>query len=296
MALFCLQKHPLSRDISLFLTVNLQALVIFRYMTNKEKLNQIIFGTTTKAGQRFDLVLLVFILLSVLVVMIESVPEWRMRYPEILHTIELAFTAIFTLEYVLRVAVSPRPLKYITSFWGIIDLVSILPTYIAFLIPGYQSIRIIRALRLLRIFRILRLSRFTSESQALFYSLSASFYRIMVFLLFVFMMTIIAGTLMYVVEDGKNGFDSIPASIYWAIVTITTVGFGDITPGTDLGKFLASVMMILGYAIIAVPTGLISYELTQFKGKNDEQNGCRVCHHTNPRRSIYCNQCGNELT
>ncbi|MFT7343696.1 MAG: voltage-gated potassium channel [Lentimonas sp.] len=260
----------------------------------KQKLHTIIFGTDTRAGRNFDLVLLVIIILSVGLVMVESVPIWRMRFDDELHYLEWGFTIIFTVEYVLRIWVSEKPLKYIFSAWGLIDLLSIVPTYLTVFMGGYQSIRIIRALRLLRIFRILKLSRFTSESQALLQSLKASYYRIMVFLIFVIMVTILAGTLMYVIEGGDNGFESIPASIYWAIVTITTVGFGDITPGTDLGKFIASCMMILGYVIIAVPTGLISMEMAKLKGK-DGDNVCSACQHINPAGSIYCNQCSREV-
>lgn len=263
----------------------------------KSKLYEIIFGTHTRAGRNFDLVLLFFIVVSVLVVLIESVPQWRAYIGEELHIIELIFTGIFTLEYITRVAISPKPLKYITSFWGIIDLISILPTFISFLpwFTGYQSIRVVRSLRLLRVFRVLKLSRFTSESQALAQSLKASYYKIMVFLFFVVMMMIMAGTLMYVIEGGEHGFDSIPASIYWAIVTVTTVGFGDITPYTDVGKFLASIMMILGYSIIAVPTGLITVELSKLKPDGDKDNLCDKCEHDNPFGSIYCNQCGEEM-
>jgi len=264
----------------------------------KSKLNEIIFGTHTRAGRNFDLILLVLIVFSVLIILVESVPEWRAQYGYELHILEWVFTIIFSAEYILRVFVSPKPWKYITSFWGIIDLVSILPTFISLLpfINGYQSFRVVRALRLLRIFRVLRLSRFTSESQSLAHSLKASYYKIMVFLFFVVMMIIMAGTLMYVIEGGEHGFDSIPASIYWAVVTVTTVGFGDITPYTDIGKFLASIMMILGYAIIAVPTGLITVEMSRFKDDGKKDNPCHNCDHSNPFGSIYCNQCGKEMT
>lgn len=264
----------------------------------KTKLYEVIFGTHTRAGRNFDVVLLVLILFSVLAILVESVPEWRASYGYELHAIEWVFTIIFSIEYVLRIIVSPNPWKYITSFWGIIDLVSILPTFISLLpfINGYQSLRVVRALRLLRIFRVLRLSRFTSESQSLAHSLKASYYKIMVFLFFVVMMIIMAGTLMYVIEGGEHGFDSIPASIYWAVVTVTTVGFGDITPYTDIGKFLASIMMILGYAIIAVPTGLISVEMSRYKDDGKKDNLCSICEHDNPFGSIYCNQCGKEMT
>lgn len=262
----------------------------------KQRLHTIIFGTTTRAGKNFDLALLVAILLSVLVILFESVPEWRREYRDFLFYTEWFFTFVFTVEYVLRIWISPKPLKYILSWWGIIDLVSILPSFISPFISGYASLRAVRALRLLRIYRILKLSRFTSESQALAHSLKASYYRIMVFMIFVVLMMIMAGTVMYVLEGGKNGFDSIPASIYWAIVTTTTVGYGDITPATDLGKMLASVMMIMGYVIIAVPTGLITVEMSRYKADGKEDNLCDNCEHDNPFGSVYCNQCGAEMT
>ena len=228
--------------------------------------------------------------------MIESVPNYRLRYGESLHTIEWMFTIIFSIEYILRLAVSQKPLRYVFSIWGIIDLLSILPTFISPFIAGYTSFRVVRALRLLRIFRILKLSRFTSESQTLMRSLKASYYKIMVFLFFVVMMIVLAGTLMYVIEGGKNGFDSIPTSIYWAIVTVTTVGYGDIAPGTATGKMLASVMMILGYAIIAVPTGLISVEFAKGNQEaNEQENICENCEHNNRIGSIFCSQCGQEM-
>lgn len=261
----------------------------------REKLYTVVFGTTTKAGRNFDLILLVLILISVLVVMIESVPVWRHQHEELFHVVEWVFTVIFTVEYILRILISPKPLRYIFSIWGIIDLISVLPTFISLFVSGYQSLRVIRALRLLRIFRILKLNRFTSESQMLYHSLKASYYKIFVFLFFVVMMIVLAGTLMYVIEGGQNGFESIPSSIYWAIVTVTTVGFGDITPHTDIGKVLASVMMILGYAIIAVPTGLISVEMSKYKDDDPMDNNCESCGHDNPFGSIYCNQCGREM-
>lgn len=261
----------------------------------RQKLHEIIFGTTTKAGRNFDVVLLVLILLSVLIVMFESVPKWNGYYTNELYIAEWVFTIIFTIEYFLRIIISPKPLKYIFSWWGVIDLISIVPTFITPFVSGYTSLRVVRALRLLRIFRVLKLSRFTSESQALAHSLKASYYKIMVFLFFVVMMMILAGTLMYVIEGGENGFDSIPASIYWAIVTTTTVGYGDMTPGTDIGKILSSIMMILGYAIIAVPTGLISVEMSRYKDEEID-NHCPKCSHDNPFGSVFCNQCGAEMT
>lgn len=261
----------------------------------RKKLHEIVFGTTTKAGRNFDLILLVFIVLSVFLVMFESVKAWSAEYPLFFYYSEWGFTIFFTLEYFLRIAISPKPLKYITSTWGIIDLLAILPTYLTPFISGYTSLRAIRALRLLRIFRILKLSRFTSESQALYHSLKASYYKIMVFFFFILMIMVMTGTLMYVIEGGQHGFDSILASIYWAIVTTTTVGYGDITPHTDLGKVLSSLMMITGYVIIAVPTGLITVGMARYKGEGDKDNLCKGCGHDNPYGSIYCNQCGNEV-
>ena len=262
----------------------------------RQRLHEVIFGTTTRAGRNFDIILLFIILASVLVIMFESVPSWRDVYETELYYLEWGFTILFTIEYILRIIISPRPLRYIASWWGIIDLVSIIPTFISPFVSGYTSLRVVRALRLLRIFRILKLSRFTSESQALAYSLKASYYKIMVFLFFVVMMMILAGTVMYVIEGGENGFESIPESIYWAIVTTTTVGYGDIAPGTPVGKMLASVMMIMGYAIIAVPTGLISVEMSRFKRSPEHNNPCPTCDNDNPFGSVYCNQCGSEMT
>tara|TARA_B110000285_G_scaffold84634_1_gene97109 strand:+ start:258 stop:1052 length:795 start_codon:yes stop_codon:yes gene_type:complete len=261
----------------------------------KDKLHSIIFGTTSKQGRTFDIVLLFLILLSVLVVMFESVPQWSEAFAYELNVIEWGFTILFTVEYLLRIWVSKKPLNYIFSWWGIIDLVSIVPTFISPFVSGYTSLRVVRAVRLLRIFRILKLSRFTSESQALAHSLKASYYKITIFLFFVVMMMVMAGTLMYVIEGGENGFISIPSSIYWAIVTTTTVGYGDVIPVTDFGKILSSMMMILGYAIIAVPTGIISVEMSQYKDDGQKDNLCDHCETDNPFGSIYCNQCGKEM-
>ena len=261
----------------------------------RKKLYVIIFGTASKAGRTFDLILLLLILISVLVVMFESVPEWQGDHSIWLYYAEWVFTILFTIEYILRILVSPKPFKYIFSWWGLIDFLSIIPTYISPFLPVDASLRVIRALRLLRIFRILKLKRFTAQSQALAHSLKASYYKIMIFLFFVVMMMVVAGTIMYVIEGGVNGFESIPASIYWAIVTTTTVGYGDMIPTTDLGKMLSSVMMILGYVIIAVPTGLISVEMSRYKPDGLEDNLCERCKTDNPFGSVYCNQCGSEM-
>ena len=262
----------------------------------RQRLHEIIFGTTTKWGRGFDVVLLVLILLSVLNGMFESIPVWGADYEKEFYILEWSFTILFTIEYLLRIIISPKPLKYIFSWWGVIDLLSILPTFITPFVSGYDSLRVIRALRLLRIFRILKLSRFTSESQSLGQALKASYYKIMVFLFFVVMMMILAGTMMYVIEGGENGFESIPASIYWAIVTTTTVGYGDIIPVSVVGKMLSSVMMIIGYSIIAVPTGIISVEIGKGSKKANDDDQCINCNHINPTGSIFCNQCGIEQT
>ncbi len=262
----------------------------------RERLHSIVFGTSTRAGKNFDLILLILILASVLVILLESVPKWRDVYGDEFFIIEWGFTILFSIEYILRIIISPKPFRYIFSFWGIVDLISIIPTFFSLFVSGYHALVAIRALRLLRIFRILKLSRFTSESQALMHSLRASYYRIVVFMVFVVMMMVLAGTAMYVIEGGQEGFDSIPSSIYWAIVTTTTVGYGDITPASDLGKILSSVMMILGYVIIAVPTGLISVEMSRYKADGRNDNLCPNCEHDNPSGSVFCNQCGAEMT
>ena len=261
----------------------------------KEKLYDIIFGTTSKSGKIFDLILLFLILCSVTIILFESVPEWNGLYEKQLYYLEWGFTIIFTIEYFLRIFISKRPLKYILSWWGIIDLVSILPSFISPFFSGSSSLRVIRAVRLLRIFRILKLSRFTSESQALAYSLKASYYKITIFLFFVVMMMIMTGTLMYVIEGGSEGFESIPSSIYWAIVTTTTVGYGDIVPVTDLGKALSSIMMILGYAILAVPTGIVTAEALK-ADKPKSFSTCKRCKTGSLTADAnFCHKCGMSL-
>lgn len=259
----------------------------------REKLHSIIFGTDTPVGKRYDLILLIFIFASVLIVMIESVPAWRINYGTELITIEWVFTILFSIEYIIRILISPKPLKYIFSVWGLIDLLAILPTFISPFFTGYHGFIVVRALRLLRIFRILKLSRFMKESNVLYHSLRASSYKITVFLFFVTMMIVVAGTLMYVIEGGDNGFDSIPQSIYWAVVTITTVGYGDISPVTAFGKFIASLMMITGYGIIAIPTGLITVEMARYKESHAKK--CSNCQNENDAKAKFCGECGTKL-
>lgn len=255
----------------------------------REKINRIIFEHDTKASKLFDVVLLWVILISVLVVMLESVQALHLKYDAIFFYVEWAITILFTIEYLLRVWSTKTPLRYILSFWGIVDLLAILPAYLELINFGFHYLLAIRILRLLRVFRILKLVRFNREAQKLLLAMRGSSYKITVFLMVVISIMVLLGTLMYVIEGGENGFTSIPQSIYWAIVTVTTVGFGDIVPQTILGKFLSSIAMILGYAIIAVPTGIISVEIAKQKSTDKV---CEVCKHDNPDDANFCNQCG----
>lgn len=261
-------------------------------MTTKEKLFKIVFGTDTRAGRAFDVVLLWSVLLSVLVVVLESVPDISIVYHDAFYAIEWGFTILFSIEYLIRVWISPKPLKYIFSFWGLIDLLSVLPTYLGLFLGGSHYLLVIRIFRLLRVFRILKLVRFNSEANTLIKALRASLYKVTIFFLTVLTIVILLGTLMYVVEGKTNGFTSIPQSIYWAIITITTVGYGDIVPHTVLGKFVSSFIMIIGYAIIAVPTGIVTAEMTRTK---EVKKKCKNCHSENSILSNFCSQCGESF-
>jgi voltage-gated potassium channel len=259
----------------------------------KTKLYRIVFRSDTPAGRLFDLILLWLIVFSVLAVILESIPEVSVNYRDELFYIELFFTALFTLEYIIRIAVSPRPLKYMFSYLGIIDLLGIMPFYISLLIPDYRYLMVFRLLRMLRVFRILRLFRFLKESERLFTALRASMYKIIVFTAFILTIVVLLATVMYVVEGPENGFESIPQSIYWTIVTITTVGYGDITPQTAIGKWIASIIMLCGYVIIAVPTGLVTVAMT--RGISSATRVCDRCNHDNPKDAHFCNFCGSTL-
>ncbi|MEX2597366.1 MAG: ion transporter [Salibacteraceae bacterium] len=269
----------------------------------KKRLYIIIFGTDTPAGKLFDLVLLALIGASVLVVLLESVKDLRDLYGFWFHVIEYLFTFVFTVEYILRIWISRKPWGYVKSFYGIIDLLSILPTYLAIIITSSQYLMVIRILRLMRVFRILKLARFMKESQTLWNSLKASRAKIAVFIFSVFMVAVIMGTLMYLIEGEEGGFTSIPRGIYWAIVTVTTVGFGDIHPATAVGQFFASILMVLGYGIIAIPTGLVSAEMAKNQnlskdGTNDllEKQHCNNCGKTSIEKDAeYCMKCGAKL-
>ncbi len=259
----------------------------------KQKLFTIVFGHDTKAGKLFDVILLYLIAASVITVIIESVPTIGTFYQQFFWSLEIIFTILFSIEYLIRIYISPKPYKYIFSFWGLLDLVSILPTYLSFLFLGYHYLLVIRVFRLLRVFRILRLSKFNKEAGIILNALKASYYKISLFLLAMFFLTIILGTVMYVLEGGETGFTSIPQSIYWAIVTITTVGYGDIVPATILGKVVSSFIMLLGYAIIAVPTGIMVSAFNKQSYTNTSR--CNSCDHINSIEAKYCNNCGNKI-
>ncbi len=261
-------------------------------MTNREKLYKVVFETNTKEWRRFDIFLLWVILFSVLVVMIESVPEFGTGYSAIFFSIEWTLTIIFSIEYLLRIWISPKTFKYIISFWGFIDLLSILPTYLSLFFFGYHYLIVVRIFRLLRVFRILKLARFNAESQILLDALKHSLHKLSVFLFAVISIVVFMGTIMYVVENGEKGFTSIPQSIYWAIVTVTTVGYGDMVPHTVLGKFISSIAMIIGYAIIAVPTGIITVEMTK---SLVHKKKCTACNANVDLSARYCNECGVQL-
>ncbi|HTM97620.1 MAG TPA: ion transporter [Pedobacter sp.] len=255
----------------------------------REKINRIIFGHDSAPSKLFDILLLWVILISVIVVILESVPSLHARFISAFSYVEWTITILFTIEYILRIWSSRTPFRYILSFWGLIDLLSILPTYLELLDFGFHYLLAIRIFRLLRVFRILKLVRFNREAQKLLLAIKGSGHKIGVFLMVVISIMVLLGTLMYVIEGGENGFTSIPQSIYWAIVTVTTVGFGDVVPQTVLGKFLSSIAMIMGYAIIAVPTGILTVELAKNKSVDKI---CEVCNHDNPDDAQYCNQCG----
>ncbi|WP_299699587.1 ion transporter [uncultured Pontibacter sp.] len=262
----------------------------------RRKLYTIIFEAETPAGKAFDIMLLMLIVASVLVVSLESVVAFRRDYLHIFQAMEWAFTILFTIEYFLRIYSSSRPFNYIFSFFGIIDFLAIIPTYLSLFFVGSQYLLVIRVFRLLRIARVFRLTSFVNEGHVLSKALKASMTKITVFLSVVMMMVVVVGALMYVIEGRASGYTSIPKSIYWAIVTLTTVGFGDITPVTPLGQFLASCLMITGYGIIAVPTGIVSVELANAERLSTSTRVCPNCHKEGHTPSAnFCDNCGYEL-
>jgi len=261
----------------------------------RAKAHQIIFAADTPKGKLFDIVLLILITISVIVVMMDSVPSYHKNYGNTLWVLELFFTFIFTIEYIIRLISVRKPLSYAISFFGVVDLLSVIPTYLVFFITGSQFLIVIRTLRLLRVFRILGLYSFVNESAAIVTALRTSSRKIIIFLLFIVMVVTILGTWLYLLESGINeGFNSIPRSMYWAIVTVTTVGYGDISPITSLGQFLAAIAMILGYAVIAVPTGILSSEFIRGARKlRQTRSSCAHCGAEGHYRSAkYCYRCG----
>lgn len=261
----------------------------------KHTLHEIIYEADTKAGKLFDIILLITILASIVFVMLESVQSINDKYGDFLNIAEWIITILFSIEYVLRIVTIKKPWKYIFSFFGIIDFLSTIPKYVSLILIGSHNIAALRALRLLRVFRILKVTRYIGESNRLLVALKSSRPKIAVFLFFVLILCIILGTVMYMVEGSENGFTSIPRSVYWAIVTLTTVGYGDIAPGTPLGQLIASAIMILGYAIIAIPTGIVGSEIMKSKIQTSTQ-ACPSCMRDNHNdTAIYCYHCGDKL-
>ena len=262
----------------------------------KAKLYEIIFESDTPAGKGFDLLLIVSILVSVMVVFLDSVHYYNQRYGEVLYFLEWTFTILFTIEYFLRIYSIGNPVKYIYSFFGIIDLLSIIPTYISIFVPASRYLSVIRILRVLRIFRILKLFLYMAEANLLMKAIIASRRKITVFLFSVLVMVSIFGSVMYLIEGEANGFTSIPRSIYWAIVTLTTVGYGDISPQTEIGQTLAAMVMIVGYATIAIPTGIISAEFTSMTHKSKNGAICKNCGEGgHDSQAKFCSTCGHTL-
>jgi voltage-gated potassium channel len=257
---------------------------------------QVVFESDTRAGRVFDVVLIAIILASVLTVMLESVADVRARYGDALHAVEWGFTVLFTVEYLLRLASVRRPARYAFSFFGVIDLLAVLPTYVSLFLPGTHVLIVVRVLRVLRVFRVLKLTEYLHESRVLADALWAGRRKIGVFFLAVVTLLVVIGALMYLIEGEENGFTDIPTSIYWAVVTLTTVGYGDISPKTTVGRAVSALVMIIGYSIIAVPTGIVTAELTRPGRPAATGPGCPGCgaggHDADAR---FCKHCGARL-
>ena len=267
------------------------------FMSWKERLHEIIFEADTRKGKLFDVILIISIILSVIVVMFDSITAYRVAYGDMLYQMEWFFTILFTIEYILRIISVKNKRGYIFSFFGLVDLFSILPTYISLLLPGSQYFLTIRVLRVLRVFRVLKFTQYITEVQYLRKALVSSRRKIAIFIFTVVTITVIVGSLMYVVEGGEHGFSSIPKGIYWAIVTLTTVGYGDISPQTPLGQLMSAMIMIMGYGIIAVPTGIVTVELG--KADRDRDYTTQVCPHCSQEGhdsdAVHCKYCGELL-
>lgn len=262
----------------------------------QKKLQEVIHGTDTKLGRNFDVLLLIVILISIVVVMLESVRWLNNQYSFTFWSIEWVVTALFTIEYFLRIVSLKKPLTYVFSFMGVVDLLSLLPTYIGLFVEGTEALMVIRSIRFLRIFRILKLSRYMLGADILGEALKNSRHKIIVFLISILTIVIIMGGLMFVIEPNEAGFTSIPRSVYWAIITITTVGYGDIAPVTPVGQAIASLIMLFGYAIIAVPTGIVSSEFTALKKDSVKPFECPNCSATgHDKEAKFCKECGTEF-
>jgi voltage-gated potassium channel len=270
-------------------------------MTNRNNkdlrhaIHEVIFEADTPFGKFFDISLIIFIIASVAAVLLESVPTFGDRFSPLFNTLEWIFTIFFTIEYILRLYSVYKPVKYATSFFGIIDLLAILPAYLSLIFVATQSLMVIRALRLLRIFRIFKMVSFVTEAEYIVDALQSAKRKIMVFLFAIILMVTIIGSVMYLIEGGINStFDSIPRSIYWAIVTLTTVGYGDIAPHTSFGQFLAAFVMILGYSVIAVPTGIVTQELVRSNKETVNTQSCMHCSKEgHDHDATFCKYCGN---
>ncbi len=269
----------------------------YKRMSERRKmLYEIIFESNTFRGKVFDEVLLVIILLSVIAVMLESIAVVNVKYGNLILMAEALFTILFAVEYILRIYCSPNPKKYIVSFLGVVDFLAIAPSLISFAFPAFRPLITIRAIRLLRVYRILKLFHFMRESKLLVLALATSFRKILIFMGFILVLVIMLGSIMYVVEGGQNGFDSIPLSIYWAIITITTVGYGDIVPLTDIGKLVSTLIMLMGYSIIAIPTGIVSVEISRTARRSELKKYCNYCEEVQHLpKSSFCHNCGARL-
>lgn len=262
----------------------------------RQKTHEIIFGSETPAGKMFDLILIVCIILSVIAVMLDSVRSIRLEHGEVLYIIEWVFTILFTIEYLLRLVSIRRPLVYALSFFGIIDLLAIIPTYLSLVVAGSQYLLVVRILRVLRVFRVLKVVQYISEARVLMLALRASGRKITIFLFTVLTLVVVIGSMMYLVEGEPNGFTSIPTSIYWAIVTLTTVGYGDISPQTPFGQALAAVVMIMGYGIIAVPTGIVTVEMSNAMKSGAIHRVCTTCRsEQHDIDALFCKRCGTKV-
>lgn len=262
-------------------------------LTCRRRLRNIIFEADTAAGKAFDVVLIAAILLSVVTVSMESVQSIYIRYGMILRIVEWTLTVLFTMEYVIRLLCVARPFRYARSFFGLVDLFSIVPTYLSLFVPGSQYLLVVRTLRVLRVFRVLKLAQYLGEAVELRLAFAASRRKITVFLVTILSLVTILGSIMYIIEGDTNGFTSIPRSVYWAIVTLTTVGYGDIAPQTNLGQTLAAFVMLLGYSIFAVPTGIVTAELARARMQGLSSQVCPGCQSSgHDLDAIHCKYCG----